>query len=314
MYGLLMGTFLAMVSCGGNDSSGHESGPARLLPESPPEWRQVDETKVFAGAALSDYVNGGAEAYLAYRFVEVAARDFQDDSGARLTVEIYEMDSPENAFGIYSTDSSGERWDIGADSAYDSGLLRFWQGQYFLRILCYPPTPSIEAVIRKIGETMSASIDSESRRPELFLSLPPKNDVVSDSVCYFHRQTSLNNIRFLSDENLLRLGDDVDAITWEERAAPAESSDTLRQIALRYQSEEEANAAHQSFTREYLKVEIGAAGPLGAKLENGKFAAIGSDAAWLVVVLDANSAEAATGAMERTIAKIGIEKEPEGSL
>ena len=43
MYGLLMGTFLAMVSCGGNDSSGHESGPARLLPESPPEWRQVDD-------------------------------------------------------------------------------------------------------------------------------------------------------------------------------------------------------------------------------------------------------------------------------
>ena len=234
------------------------------------------------------------------------------------------MDRSENAYGIYSTDSAGERWAIGADASYDSGLLRFWKGPYFVRVLCYPPDPQIEAVIKRIGETIAAAIETEgrnpeSRRPELFLSLLPESadtDIVPDSVCFFHRQTSLNNIRFLSDENLLRLGDHVDAITWEERVPTTDAASGLRQIALRYPSEEEAKAAFGDFTQDYLKSDAGDPAeyhaPRTAELQNGKYAATGHRAAWVVVILDALSADVAAEAANRTIAKTETAKMPEG--
>ncbi len=328
---LLIGSLFAMMSCSDFSSRAPDSHAARLLPGPPEQWDQAGATRVFTGAALSDYINGGAEAYLAYGFRQVAARDFEKDSGARLTVEVYEMDRSENAYGIFSTDSAGDRWNIGADASYDSGLLRFWKGPYFVRVLCYPPDPQIEAVIRQTGETIAAAIEAqggspggrnpdgrspESRRPELFLSLLPETAVVPDSVCFFHRQTSLNNIRFLSDENLLRLGDYVDAITWEEQVQATGAAPGLRQIALRYLSEEEAKAAFEAFAGEYLKSDASDPAeshtPVTAKLKNDKYATAGRGAAWVVIVLDASSADASAEAASRTLAKTEAAKKSEG--
>ena len=100
-----IGCFAVLLSCNpGNTSAGGSSGPAHLLPRIPPGWEQARETLVFSGFGLSDYINGGAEAYFAYGVIELATLDFRSDSNARLTVEIYEMDRSENAYGIFSTD------------------------------------------------------------------------------------------------------------------------------------------------------------------------------------------------------------------
>lgn len=325
---LFVGSIVAMISCSDFNGRSPESQTSRLLPEAPPQWSEIGGTRIFHGIALSDYINGGSEAYYAYGFREVAVRDFENESGARLTVEIYEMDRPENAYGIYSTDSAGERWSMGADASYGDGLLRFWKGPYFVRIMCHPPDPSIEAIIRGIGHMVAEAIERgdpspKSLRPEFFLSLPPESGVVADSVCYFHRQTSLNNIRFISDENLLHLGDDVDAITWEEQVPNTEgegrgsAAATLRQIALNYPSESRAEAAARDLGDKYLNIDIahdaGSRTPLTASLKNGKFAALDRRAAWVVVSIDAPSAETACQAVERTVKKLGRAPEAEGS-
>ncbi len=303
---LSIGVFVAMSSCGdGSGSAPSDSEALRLLPDAPPQWRLSGDTKLFDGLALSDYINGGSEAYYAYGFREVAARSFENDSGARLTVEIYEMDRPENAFGVYSADSAGEHWSVGADASYGSGLLRFWKGRFFVRILCYPPDEEIEKIIREAGAKVASSIEGDSARPELFLSLLPEGGFVPDSACYFHRQTSLNNIRFISDENLLNLGDEIDAITWEE-GAPGEAP--LRQIALRYPTNEAAETAYVSFSMTYLKAQPEGEGktalPGAVRRPNNRYAAARVSAPWLVVVLDAPSAESAATGVMRTLAKI----------
>jgi hypothetical protein len=289
-----------------------DSASAGLLPLAPPQWNEPGETKIFSGVALSDYINGGAEAYFAYGFREVAVREFENDAGARLTVEVYEMSTPENAFGIYSTDPAGKRLPIGADASYGSGLLRFWKGGFFVRIVCYPADETIEKTITDTGKNIAASIDGESRRPEIFLSLVPEKNVDPDSICYFHRQTSLNNIRFLSDENALHLGDDVDAITWEERAA-AETDDTLRQMVLRYPTEAEAETAQIDFSRKYLGTESTASSSAAPRLPNGKYATTGRRASWLIVVLDAPSYESASMAFKQTLATLDMVTKTEGS-
>jgi hypothetical protein len=306
---LLIGVLLAM-SCSDFSSRTPDSHASRLLPKAPPQWNASGETKIFTGVTLSDYINGGAEAYLAYGFREVAARNFENSSGARLTVEIYEMNKPENAFGIFSTDPAGKRLPIGADASYGSGLLRFWKGRFFVRIVCYPADETIEKIITDTGSNIADAIEGESHRPELFLSLVPEPGVEPNSICYFHRQTSLNNIRFLTDENLLRLGDDVDAITWEQRV-PAGASELLRQMVFRYPANSDAEAAHADFARKYLNVEPTSSPE--ARLSNGQYSTTRLVAPWLIIVLDAPSPDSAAMAVEQTLATLSTASKPEGS-
>ncbi len=275
---------------------------------------------LFSGFSLSDYINGGAELYLAYGFREVAVTEFRSDAGSRLTVEVYLMSSPENAYGVFSTDRAGEHWPLGADSSYGDGLLRFWKGPYFVRVLCFPMDSSLEPLLRNVGEQIAERIGEESRRPTI-LNVLPENGVIADSVCYFHRQTTLNNIRFLSDENLLRLDDDVEALTWKQTAQNADSiqSDNRRekstQIALRYPSDVRALHAYKDFVQNYLHVHetatAGAEGsqPVTAPLPNKKHGAALANPPWLIVVLDADSPETAAdaaAAAEKRIAAAGL--------
>ncbi len=298
--GLITLVLAVMVSCSQAHNQGHQSPTlAHLLPTTPAGWREEGKTLTFSGPALSDYIDGGAEAYIAYGFREVAVREFQNDSGARLTVEIYQMNRPENAYGIYSTDSAGEHWDIGAGASYGGGLLRFWKGPYFVRIMCFPQAS--EAVIKETGVKIAGAIDAESGLPEI-LKILPDEGVDPDTVCYFHRQTSLNNIRFLSDENVLHLGDDVEAVTWEQ----ADIAGKLRQIVLRYPSESVATDALRDFTRKWLQLREMTATRLTAPTRERTYAAVSLKAPWLLIVLDAPTVESAGMTISQTEAKVSI--------
>ena len=62
-------------------------------------WSAEGETEVYIGDDLFIYINGGAEIYHEYGFVQVAVQRYRrgDDN---VSVEIYTMEG--DAFGIYS--------------------------------------------------------------------------------------------------------------------------------------------------------------------------------------------------------------------
>ena len=64
----LLACAVLLCSCGNDDSLARGGGPAILLPDAPRGWKESLETQAFSGISLSDYINGGAEAYYAYGF------------------------------------------------------------------------------------------------------------------------------------------------------------------------------------------------------------------------------------------------------
>ena len=62
---------------------------------------EVKRERVFTGSGLYGFMNGGAEQFLEYGVSKLTARDVVYD-GQEYTIEIYEMPTPEDAFGIYS--------------------------------------------------------------------------------------------------------------------------------------------------------------------------------------------------------------------
>lgn len=62
---------------------------------------EVKRERVFTGTGLYGYMNGGAEQFLEYGVNKLVTRDVVY-RGEEFTVDIYDMPSPEEAFGIYS--------------------------------------------------------------------------------------------------------------------------------------------------------------------------------------------------------------------
>ena len=62
---------------------------------------EIKNERVFTGTALYGFMNGGADLYYEYGFKELVSREISY-KGEEFTVDIYTMDTPLNAFGIYS--------------------------------------------------------------------------------------------------------------------------------------------------------------------------------------------------------------------
>lgn len=74
--------------------------PASLLAQSPTDV-SVKREREFTGAGLYGYMNGGADLYLEYGVYKLTTKDLVY-KGQEYTLDIYELPSPEDAYGIYS--------------------------------------------------------------------------------------------------------------------------------------------------------------------------------------------------------------------
>ena len=62
---------------------------------------KVKRERTFTGAGLYGFMNGGADLYLEYGVKELITRDIIYN-GEEFTIDVYDMPSPADAFGIYS--------------------------------------------------------------------------------------------------------------------------------------------------------------------------------------------------------------------
>jgi hypothetical protein len=72
----------------------------KLIPSDIPDG-QITSTEQYDHNSLWGYIDGGADLYLEYGFNKVTAQEVLIDS-FHFKVDIYEMNSPEAAFGIFS--------------------------------------------------------------------------------------------------------------------------------------------------------------------------------------------------------------------
>jgi hypothetical protein len=82
-------------------------------------------------------MDGAGELYLGYRFQHLDVYEYTSPAQGEILVELYSMESPDDAYGLLSGDWGGEAADLkasGYDAAqsgvpralYGAGLLRIW--------------------------------------------------------------------------------------------------------------------------------------------------------------------------------------------
>jgi hypothetical protein len=228
---------------GGNVKELASSLPDRVL-----DWKASGKDMVYDRTTLYDYLDGGAEVYLAFRYKEVLVRKFADASKNEINLDIYDMGTSAEAFGLFSCDRQDPEAGLGQESEYGLGLLRFYQGRYFVSITASGDEAKAEAAILELGRKIAPQLGPAGPPPELLKLLPAAGQKKSRT-SYFHNAVHLSNRYFVASENILNL-DEATECAFAEYALDSGEAGSL--LLIRYPDGAKAQAAAASFRKSYL--------------------------------------------------------------
>lgn len=166
-------------------------------------WRMQGEPATYTRATLFDYINGGADFYLGYAFRQAVVADYIGAGGAKITVELYDMGSSYDAFGVFAHDRGAQSKPIGQESSWGNGVLTFWKDRLFARLFADRDSEQVRQGILRLGKALSTSVRTRGAKPPLLRFLPPAG-LAATSVRYLHTDTALNRVLYLPG-NPLRL-------------------------------------------------------------------------------------------------------------
>lgn len=273
---------------------------AAVLPEEISGWEKSRPDQIFGRENIFDYMDGAGEIYLAYDFRFVFVREYARRNTPSVVVEIYQMSSSEDSFGVFTQDLDGDEVHLGQEALYAAGLLRFWKDKIFVRILADKETPEIKPVIMKLGEIIVASVPQEGTRPGL-ISVLPSEGRRPKTLRYFHTLISLNSHYFLASENILNLSPETQVVL----AQYEKEKNRARLLLAAYPSVNLAEDAHGHFVKIYLKDKAMPQGEVQSqKLEDGKFAGILRKDRFLIIILESETLPLAQWLIEETSQKL----------
>jgi len=206
---------MALGGCGAPEGKG--PAPEDLLPGSGAVagWERSGEASIYVPDNLFDYMDGQAELFFVYNFERLATQEYQRGQEGPLIVEVYQVASPADAYGLFSFYTTGEPMDLGSGGAVEPGrLISFWQGRFYSRVFAYGEVEqeSLLALARQVLAGMPEPPESkEGALPELVARLPQEN-LGPGSAKFFHQKLSLDNLIWLGDENILNLSEQTNAV------------------------------------------------------------------------------------------------------
>ncbi|MCU0644624.1 MAG: hypothetical protein MUC94_10215 [bacterium] len=262
-------------------------------------WQADAADEVYDRETLYEYIDGGAELYLTYAFQNVFARRFVKQDAPEIVLEIYDMNSSQDAYGIFSSERQDEEVGIGQDSEYGGGLLRFWKDKYFVSVLAIGDEQTAKPVVFELGMKVAEAIPAVGERPDLLKYLPQEN-LLKNRIRFFHTHTILNRQYYLAGENILNL----DRQTYCVFAPYQIDKNKSFLLIIHYENRSQAETSYLSFLANYLPEALGTG---FAQLENGKWAMIKTSGKFLFIVFEAPSKEWASGLLSKVMRGMELE-------
>lgn len=162
-----------------------------ILPETIGDWKISDDIQVYEGDDLYLYINGGAELYHEYGFLNVTATDYLlgEDS---IAVEVYRLKN--SAFGLYSLlrDESGKELSVGQEGCFSDYYLLFWQGNDLVAITAHSDKGNNPRLLGKIAASLSPVLSKNGAIPS-YISILPQEGLINSSIKYMVGSIGLLN-------------------------------------------------------------------------------------------------------------------------
>lgn len=239
------------------------------LPKTIQDWTLQDATQTINAKTIFDYMDGAGELYVGYRFSHIDVYEYASDKQDNILVELYWMESSDDAFGLLSTDWGGEPVQLSKNETrdisfsqvpphralYGAGLLRLWADRCYARILTYNETPESREAVLDIGRAIFQN--QHNPNPPAFLKVLPgsadtKWTLQSGEVCYLRSHLVLNSIYYLSSHNILQLDRNCEAVIASYKNPDEKEGKKIRLISVRFPDPDRAQQALARFQEAYL--------------------------------------------------------------
>lgn len=144
-------------------------------------WTRTEAPRSFFPESLFEYINGAAESYLSYDFRELLVVDLQKKGAeATLTLEIYDMGAPLNAFGIFGAERYPENpaVPVGELGYFEGEALNFLSGRFYVKLLGFGLGEGTASVLGDVAAKVAAAVRTKSGLPALIQAFPKESLVV----------------------------------------------------------------------------------------------------------------------------------------
>jgi hypothetical protein len=273
-----------------------KSDLASLLPDAIEDWNVSAKDQMYSREDLYKYIDGGAELYISYGFKKVINRTYSKRGQPDMFVDLFDMGTSQNAFGVFSHSRETIDNTFGQGSQYTEGLLLFWKDRFFVSVLASPETVESRSAVFDIAGKIETAIKNEGPLPEI-LDLLPDQSLVRESIRYFHHYIWLNSHYFVSDRNILHINETTDALL----AKYGEQKKRYILLLVKYKKNRDAETAYNDFIRHRLPA---ISGKRAVRIEDGTWTACQLTGSFLVVVFNAPVKERALHLIEAVKEKI----------
>jgi len=250
------------------------------IPKQMEKWKAEDADEFYGQDTLYKYINGGAELYLNYDFKQVFVRRYLGPTDAEIILEIYDMGTFSDAFGIFSVERADEEIGIGQGSEYGGGLLRFWKGRFFVSIMTIGDEQIAKPAMIELAQEVDNLIISPGLKPDLLKALP-REGLQGKSLRFFHTADILNRQYFLAEQNILQLNKQTDCLL----AKYSYDNETAYLLLIEYEKIKQAKNAYFNFIVSYIPESKGSG---VMQMENNTWTMINKNKNYLFLALEAS--------------------------
>ena len=181
------------------------------IPASISDWVAEGEPSTYNQKTVFDYLDGGAEVYLAYGMRSARALRYTRSGEPSIDLSIFEMEAPDGAFGAFTYERLDAEAGIGQGSEYGAGILRFFQGHYFVFIQAERENPASREAVLTLGKLLASHLGPEARLPAL-LDVLPQQGLRPLTTRYVISPLLLKNLEPTLNDNPLELPARTEAV------------------------------------------------------------------------------------------------------
>jgi hypothetical protein len=219
------------------------------LPQKVNGWQAAKEDKSYNRKNLYDYIDGGAELYLSYNFRSAASRTYVKEGNSDIVVDIFDMGSCADAYGVFSLARETVDSMFGQGSQYEAGLLQFFKDRFYVSVMGYPETPESKKAIFSLAAKITSSIPHNGALPPV-VSVLPTDGLIASSVRYFHNHAWLNSHYFIADKDILHIDSSRAAVMATYDKGNKETQPVL--VLTEFKSKKAGEEARKSFLKHYM--------------------------------------------------------------
>jgi len=146
-------------------------------------WKIPEAPQDYFPEILFEYINGAAEIYLSYDFKELTVGQYEKgDSNASLIIEIYDMGTEINSFGIYSAERfpDSQFISLGSQGYLEEETLNFIVGKYYVKLLCFDSGEDSADFLKLFSQEVVKRVKDKGTLPPA-LAFFPKQGLIRNS-------------------------------------------------------------------------------------------------------------------------------------